>query len=341
MTSGYLCLWALGLALALPAAATAEEVAELIKGLETDRPKASRTEVVRKLRDIKGPEGLKAVPSLARLLEDKDAEIREEAITAIGTITYLNKQPCPVALVKSLFDGNADVRLTACTYVGVFEKYPAEARALLLRALEHTDANVRSTAIHPLARVWGKEKEVLAAVKKATKDKNLSVRHNAYAALWSISQDLDLVLPHWLQAVEGMADLKPEVELATQEAKFEQASATLIGLGSAVKLFELTAERPADLAKALLKLLADDSPIIRRAAARTLGAMAVDPKQTTPLLKDLPPDSPGLKLPVVDHKKVKAILKDLEVDAAVRKLLADPDEKVRANAETALKRLTD
>ncbi len=331
-----LWLWA-GLAVLIPSVAAAEDVAELIQRLEAGQPKAVRTEAARTLRELKGPDALKAVPAITRLLEDKDAEVREAGVTALATILFLQKQPCPTAVVKALFDADAEVRLSACTYVGAFEKFPDEARALLLRALEHEDVHVRSVASLPLALAWGKEKEVLDALKKATKDKNLTARNNAYAALWRLTRDLDLTLPHLLQSIEEVSAFKPEDKLDTEAEKRDRASSTLVAMGSAARLVELTAERPADLAKGCLKLLGDPSPVIRRAAVRTLGAMAVEPKEALPLLKD------GLdwKPPPVDRKKVRAVLKDLKVEAAVRKLLDDPDESARGNAAVALERLAE
>jgi HEAT repeat protein len=330
------CLWASWLAFAMPMAG-AENVADLIKRLENG-PKAVRLESLKELREMKGPEALKAIPAATRLVEDEDPEIREAAIGTLAPIAYRNKQPCPLAIIKALFDADPEVRSTATTYVGIdFQKYPEEARRLLLRALEHDDTDVRANVSGALARVWGKDKEVIAALKKATKDKKLIVRNNAYAALWPLIGDLDFVLPHWLEASDALGLVPQEDELRTEEEKRERCTACLIGIGSAVKLVELTAERPAELAAALLKLLTHPSPVIRRSAARSLGAMNLDGKEPRIDAKDFPPD---IKLPQVDHQKVKGVLVDLKVAAEVRKLLNDPDASVRASAATALKRLT-
>jgi HEAT repeat protein len=91
----------------------------------------------------------------------------------------------------------------------------------------------------------------------------------------------------------------------------------LISVGSATKLRELGEKQPADLARVLIKLLSDKSARLRRLSARTLGATAMISDDT------------------------KALLKKLKADLELKKRFDDPDEAVRTEAETAVKRIAD
>jgi HEAT repeat protein len=71
---------------------------------------------------------------------------------------------------------------------------------------------------------------------------------------------------------------------------------------------------PQEMGKCLIRLLSDKSPVIRRAAARTLGALAGE------------------------HAKTKTVFRELNADDAVAKLLADSDASVKRAAQTALEK---
>jgi HEAT repeat protein len=126
-------------------------------------------------------------------------------------------------------------------------------------------------------------------------------------ALWKATKDLPAVVPHWLLLAESAA----RDEAQDEDAGLRQ----LIGVGAASQLQKLGSEQPRDLISTLLPLLADESPVLRRSAARTLGTLAVD------------------------SKRCRRILKQQAVRSSVAPLLDDPDESVRAHAAVALERL--
>lgn len=113
------------------------------------------------------------------------------------------------------------------------------------------------------------------------------------------------MVPHWLLLLET-----PPVKDATGEDK------ALVESYIAVKLMhDWGRKRPKEMMTVLLSLLDDTSPVIRRSAARSLGATATE--------------SP----------KSKQIARGLNVGKSLSALLDDPDQSVRFAATVALGRL--
>jgi HEAT repeat protein len=202
MTRQLALLWFAGVTLLLTTRsfAGADDIDRQIERLAEDQKKGDRQDALEWLRKSKEAEATKAIPALTKCLKDKDAEIRDDACAALAVIAFRNKLACPLPLLQALFDPAADVRLTAASHVGDYEKYPDEAQKLLLRAMSHKDAIVRGNVATVLAGVGGKDKDVLAVLRKATEDKEPLVRHNAYIALWNVTKDLPLLVPHLLDS---------------------------------------------------------------------------------------------------------------------------------------------
>ncbi|HEY1859363.1 MAG TPA: HEAT repeat domain-containing protein, partial [Gemmataceae bacterium] len=268
-------------------------------------------------RKTKEAEATKAIPALTKCLEDKDAEIRGDACQTLAEIAFTNKLACPLPVLQALFDPVADVRGTAATYVEVYDKYPDGALKLALRAMTHEDVGVRANIPTVVAKIGGKDKEVLVALRKATEDKEPQVRHNAFIALWNVTKDLPLLVPHLLESVEDAVELGAEKENETPEMKSRRTIMELIAVASATKLRELGETQTADLARVLIKRLTDKSARLRRLSARALGATAM----------------------IGDD--AKAIVKELKADKELLKLFDDSDEDVRAEAKAAVKRIAE
>jgi HEAT repeat protein len=285
--------------------------------LAAEQKKADRRAALEFLRNSKDKDATKAIPALTKCLEDKDADIRGDACVALAEIAFTNKLACPLPLLEALFDPVEDVRLVAVTWVDVYKDYPDKALKLLLCALTCEDPNVRSLAPTTLGRIGDKNKEVLAALRKATEDKDARVRHNAFVALYGIDKDFAAWVHHLLEVLGGPVEMGDEKPSDSKDMKILRTAVNLIAIGSAVRLQELAKEQPAKLAPILIKLLADKSPYIRAKAARMLGVTAMT------------------------SDDAKAMLKELKADKALLKLVDDPDEEVRAEVKMALKRIED
>ena len=79
-----------------------------------------------------------------------------------------------------------------------------------------------------------------------------------------------------LETSEGW---KNETKDTDDTKKRERAMMSLIAFGSAHQIIDFQKERPKELAEALIRLTKDQSPMIRRGAARELGLTAqINPK---------------------------------------------------------------
>lgn len=294
----------------------ADEIAAQIRRLAWDKPRAERLAALKRLIELEDtPEAVSAISTLALCCKDPDAELRSHAVRAVAAIAFLHKKPTPLVVVRALFDADEGVRSDAHTYVGAFQKHPERALPLFLRAVEHADPAVRGNVLLPLAELGGKQERVLIALGRATADKDAVVRNNAQVALWKLTGDLEAWVKHLLSTVEAVAESKRKGN--RQATAKEQTAIELLSQGASFQLRELGKERPAEFADVLIGQLSQESPLRRRAAARTLGAIAGD------------------------NEKAKKVVQERKVDQELQKLLKDADATVRAAAETALGKIVD
>jgi hypothetical protein len=137
----------------------------------------------------------------------------------------------------------------------------------------------------------------------------------------------------------------------------EKAMKNLFVLGSAMRVIEWSERRADELAPALLKLLGDKSPVMRRGAANLIGAAVVKVDLSDParrpddwlarIVSGVGPDNmprpPKKDAPAegrAQKSKVAVRLEKLNVEARLRELRdKDPDRGVRDAARHALERL--
>jgi HEAT repeat protein len=234
--------------------------------------------------------------------------MRDAAVVALGTLLDRHKQPCHIALVRAMFDTSDAVRKDAAVWVLLLEdRMPPEATGLLLNYANHRNPEVRSDVMTMLAYTAGQNPIVRAVLRQATHDRSLMVRNNATAGLWKATKDLSAVVPHWLNLVES----ESLAETRDEDAELRKA----VSIGAASQIHQCGEEHPRELIDTLLPLLADESPVLRRAAVRSLGALAAASEQC------------------------RRILKKQAVRKRVAPLLDDSDKAVRQNAAMALERL--
>jgi len=288
----------------------------------------------------------KAVPALERCSrDDPEWEVRQKAVLCLGLIARSMDRPCPLAVLEAIHDKEDFVRYQAFERAALFKAYPAEALDVLLRGVQADNAELRGTSLLLLPRVAAKDPKALAAVEQATKDKVFDVRHSAHVARFRLRDKLDEFLPYLIRVREDPASVLSPVPADSEVGKNELRERNLVLLGTGSRMVEWGESRTDELAAALVKLLADESPVMRRGAAGLIGASAVKvepPRQGGPFDSILPyidpPAAPKGAAP--EKSKVAARLERLGVVAALQKMQADDtDRTVRDAARSALERL--
>jgi HEAT repeat protein len=262
------------------------------------------------------PPDKETIPVLVGLVTEEDNDIRVAALNTLALIGMTTKGECPLVMVEAIFDKDEDVSSLAASLVGCYEKFPSEALPLLFRAMEHEDREVRQQIPSVLAKAARDDKRTVPALKKAIADKDWWVRSSAVGALFAATHDFDLVVPHWLLANENYQELTETLRATlTADQQSAQVDANNEASLAVQKMIYHGKKSPQEMGKCLIGLLSDKSPVIRRAAARTLGALA------------------GYK------EKTKAVFRELNAHDAVARLLSDSDPSVKRAAKTALEKL--
>ena len=125
----------------------------------------------------RAPQKWGSLTPLIKDLEDKDAEVREEAVEALAD---LKDKRVVIHLSKVLInDGDPDVRETAADALGDFGGEMAI--DMLIQALSDTDADVRESAVDALAQIGGER--AVQALRDTLSDEDDDVRKAAASEL--------------------------------------------------------------------------------------------------------------------------------------------------------------
>ena len=230
-----------------------EDLPDLVARLGSDRPKDIRIAAAKRLYVANDPPVKETVPILVEWLKESDAEIRFVALEALFVVLMPTKGPCPLAVVKALFDKDKNVRNMAANCLD-YRPLPEEAMPLLLKAIEHDDYYVQCKALD---------------------------------AILDTTHDFDLVVPRWFRAIKRSQDAMDAGLLDREELRAWAEGIKCGAVNAAMRLHYLGRENPSDLGKCLIKLLSDKSPGIRLAAARSLGAIAGDNANSKEVLRVL------------------------------------------------------
>jgi hypothetical protein len=269
-----------------------------------------------------------AVPVLERSIhEDRNAEVRMEAVNALGQIAKQLDKPCPLVLLEALLDQDSNVRQMADARASFFTTFAPGSVEPVLRAVWSDDADIRNPSLLLLAQVAPRDDRALAVIETAKQDRAFQVRHAAYCAKFKANDRLDEFLIWMIRMREDpdtvLAPAPEDRELRQQD----QTMRNLFLLYSAQKTLEWIDKRPDELSAALLKLLDHKSPVIRRGSAWLIGAEA---RQG---------DAPDAGKPA--PSKVTVRLEKLKIRERLVKLSEnDLDASVRAAARDALTRLS-
>jgi HEAT repeat protein len=343
---------ALGVALASPAVFGKEgaepppsdtEIKEQIERLDPKTAEAERVDAARWLgRHAKAKNAHLAVPALERCIRtDPAADVRDAAVLGLAKMAKDRDEFCPRAVVEAMLDKDVYVSQTANIVAAWFKTFPPGSVEILLRCAGSEDDNRRGRCLGHLARAGGKDKRVIEAIEKATKDKSFGVRHNARVALFEATDNLAEFLAYLIRLLEDPDGVLSPVDAASEEGHRERTTRDLASLGAVLLIVEWSDKRPDELAPALLKLLESPSPQMRRGAARQIGASAVkvdladrDGKKGS----DVAPAPSGVEKP--QPSNVAGRFEKLKAEDPLRALRDnDPDDTVRAAARVALERL--
>jgi hypothetical protein len=343
---------------------TPAEVAEQVGRLDPKNDKAARLDALKWLNaNSRAKNAAGAIPPLERCIRnDPDGEVRQNAVLALALIAEARDRPCPLAVVEALHDKVDNVRWQAAACTPLFKTFASGSVEVLLRGAKSEKADLRSSSLLLLARAAGKDKKALAVMEKAKRDKVFDVRHCAHIALFIARDRLDEHLPYLIRVREDPASVLTPGPVDPEVAKKERTQRNLILIGTAVQFIEWSDTRADELADVLLKLLADESAVMRRGSANLIGATAVKVELAKPgkgnpyALPGTPAESwfPSIA-PYIDSEgavklkkeekppepsKVALRLEKLKVEEKLTKLRDhDPDHSVREAADRALKRL--
>jgi hypothetical protein len=306
-----------------------------------------------------------AIPALEKCIRDDPKwEVRQRAVSELSRIARRLDKPCPLVILEALHDKEDLVRYQAVECAGLFKTFAPGSAEVLLRGVKADNAELRSSSLYFLARVAGKDRKALEAMEKAKQDKVLDVRHSAHMALFIAKDKLEEHLPYLIRVREDPASVLSPVPEDSEQGKQERMYRNLVLLGMGIEMIGWSETRPDELAGVLMKLLKDDSAVMRRGAARLIGACVVKqelpiPRNTDPLtpptwkrgwMESLLPysesevdgrlEKDSKSKETLQKSKAAQRLEKLAVESTLRRLQDDdPDRSVRDAARWALERL--
>lgn len=162
--------------------------------------------------------------------------------------------------------------------------------------------------------------------------------------MFQATDDFPEQLKYFIRLQEDSDGVLGRPEGDKKQINREKVTLELARLGSAAAVARWSEDRPSDLAPALVNLLGDPSPKIRRGAARLIGAASQKVqfeertgKESLEELKNpkkkLAPPSPSKAMPHFEKLKAEARLLELSE--------RDSDPTVRAAARDSLKTLNE
>lgn len=156
-----------------------------------------------------------AAGGLAQALKDENPFVRWGAARALDNLAPLEADKAVPELARVLDDANADVRHTALSALQAYADKAAAAVPALTRAVGHSDVAMRVPAIQALVAVGTDAKPAIPALEKALGDSTAEVRAAAAQALGRFGTDARPAVPA-LQKARDDAD--PRVRQAANDA---------------------------------------------------------------------------------------------------------------------------
>ncbi len=229
------------------------------------------------LRDI-GPAAKDAVPALTKKLEDKDPQIRREAILALAS-TGSAAEPVVPAIAAALKD---EQTCGAATYaLGRIGQIPANVEPTIKANAKSSDKVLSTTSLWALARVHPDDKDLRREVAEQLiprmKDPDPMVRQTVAQALLSLPPAPEITVPIWAKVFRDADDATIVQALRTVAAQGAPAVPRLIAAlknqkarGYVIFALGEMGATAAPATDALAALVDDKDPLIAQEAALSL-----------------------------------------------------------------------
>jgi HEAT repeat protein len=164
----------------------------LIRALETDKVPYWACIVLREI----GPAAKDAVPALTKAIKHPRADVRREAVLALGAIGEAAKPAVP-QIAETLDDEH--VRIAATFVLGQLDKIPADVEAKIRANAKSDDKNLATVSLWALAKVHPDDqalrREATEQIVASLKDQDPFVRVSAARALAALPPAPEITLP--------------------------------------------------------------------------------------------------------------------------------------------------
>ncbi len=177
-------------------AAYAEKFASLPRKLQAILPDPSLDAVGIRARAVAvigklGVHARPAIPWLHRAVTDPEAEVRIEAVVALGVLHAEATDDTVLLLSAALFDAESLVRENACYALAKIGPEAVPAVLVLGRVVRGSDEPMRLLAIGALEAIGSDTGDVIAILEEASRSGSASVRERALRAMESQSRNLE------------------------------------------------------------------------------------------------------------------------------------------------------
>lgn len=119
-----------------------------------------------------------AIPALRKaVVEEPDIDTRRQAIRNLWRICHDGNRPCPIEIVKTVYDGEALVRYEAMIGAELFEQFDDGSVEVMLQGTRHQDPFFRINSLLLLMAAAPSDARALEAMEAATRNPDCEVRH--------------------------------------------------------------------------------------------------------------------------------------------------------------------
>lgn len=233
--------------------------------------------------------GPKAMPSIRRAVKSEDSETRIVAGSAIRKMSPVPDEGIDL-LLELANDENPKVRNYAVHNLGETQSDDLRVIATLVRALD--DRATEKWATRALAEIGRNEDSVVEVLKQRLQASDIRKRLDAATALWTITQNVELVLPV-AQAIarddQGITLGIGTLTYRTEDGKRIQQRGSF-RLPLAARAGQLLGKMGAEAAPAvdeLIALLKHDNRHARRVAIYAIGEVGPAASKAIPVLEKL------------------------------------------------------
>ncbi len=177
-----------------------------------------------------GPDAKPAVHALMRLLNEKDPNVRYNAVFALRSLGPVASEALP-SLIKCLNDPDAAVRSDALLSMGEIHQDPERVIPVLIGCLEAKGQSGRYFALWSLRQFGAAAKPAVPAIVALLNDSDPSIRAEATKVLKAI--DPDAALPKLINALK---DSDANVRIAATDALADYGQAAKPAVPALVNL---------------------------------------------------------------------------------------------------------